>query len=147
MWNYKKYLLLIIPFVFFFGCEQNEDTSCSIVWEWKTNDIEYSNGNVTCLCNYSATFYDNIHPGCPESLFAENGYVYYQYIGQDGMLYSYNGSWIGECDNTNNMSIEFGGEPDKVIEPVLNPFTFVSQDTIIFNNLFNQQVVYLSRIN
>ena len=104
----KRLLLLFIPLMFFFGCEEennNESTECLLygTWEFYSEDgndgsdcLVYCNANISdAPCSPTNTSTTDL---CSQLTFNENGSFTYS---QENPNYFYQGTWSGGCDVNN----------------------------------------------
>ena len=112
----KRLLLLFIPLVFFFGCEEeNNSNECLLygTWEFYSED-GYSD---ECMVYCNASIVDSpcdpktIYVGdlCAQMTFNEDGS--WSYL-QENPSYYYEGTWSSNCSVGNTVTItEFKNDP------------------------------------
>ena len=116
-----KKLLLLIPLIFLFSCEtEEEERPCLLEGVWELNYEEFlQTGYTDCYCEYSNTNCDETWTECGSITFSENGDVYYLDPPEGN---EYNGQWSGGCmaGDTIFVSIEAETFPLAVIVSINN---------------------------
>ena len=119
----KKLLLLFIPLVFFFGCEEennNESTECLLYGTWDYAYEQWSSGYCAIWCdtpvNETPCSMENveIYPECEQITFNNDGT--YTLTIEDNNSYSYQGAWSGGCAVGESLSFipEFDYDPENI---------------------------------
>ena len=102
----KKLLLLCIPLVFFFGCEEdnsnNDVNTCLIEGTWSLETYDELNGEyLTCFCEYVSGACEVFDKDCIDFVFEPNNYFHSLYNGE----FEGGGTWDADCSEIESGAI------------------------------------------
>tara|TARA_B100000965_G_scaffold320166_1_gene281156 strand:+ start:86 stop:508 length:423 start_codon:yes stop_codon:yes gene_type:complete len=100
----KRLLLIFIPLMFFFGCENEEEDVDNCFFLYGNWNIDYATEgtSIGCFCGYNEDACTEILDDCLTFDFLEDGSYVAMRI-EDGSSYEELGSWSSDCSDGNSI--------------------------------------------
>ena len=136
----KKILLLFIPLVFFFGCdeENNYDSNeCLLYGLWYVDYMtNYSADDTECFCEYSSSICNDNNDACPYINFLENGSL--SGLDADGDLLA--GEWTSDCEDGATITIQYDTG-----DIYYGSIVSISNNTLMIDDETSGGIIYLTK--